>query len=370
MPKKMNIIDKLHQKLFVEHLVNGKFENNPLVVEWDTTEVCNMRCPGCISEDLVSNSTSFSRGRLLEIAQELYDFGVKAVIFIGGGEPLAHPAVGEVIKFLGTHDISIGITTNGFFIPRYMKEIAEYVSWTRVSMDAATDKTFLKLRPAKDGTSKFNEIVDTMKNLAKIKKGRLGFSYLIRTEADGFGIESNVSEIYDAAILARDIGCDYFEVKPSYMYVDGIPHALVQHSAERMNEAKKEIARLHEVETDSFKVITAINLNASLNCVEENQFKDYHFCPAAYLRTLICPSGVFVCPYWRGKENFKIGDAKVNSIQEIWKSDRRKKVMTELDPAVKCNFHCLRNETNMEVIRMMKENFKGVKILENYDRFI
>ena len=366
----MNIVDKLHQKFVVEHIMNGKFENNPLVVELDTTEVCNMACPGCISEDLVNHATSFSSKRLLEIAKELYDFGVKAVILIGGGEPLAHPSVGELIRFLGTHDINIGITTNGFFIPRYLKEIAEYANWTRVSMDAASDKTFLKLRPAKDGTSKFAEIVNAMRNLAKIKKGRLGFSYLIRTEADGFGIESNISEIYDAAVLAKDIGCDYFEVKPSYMYTNNRPHALVRHSSEQMKEARKQIERLYEIETSYFKIITAINLEDSLNCVENEQYKNYHFCPAAYLRTLICPSGVFVCPYWRGKENFRIGDAKIDSIQEIWKSSRRKKIMSELDPKFKCNFHCLRNETNKEVIRMINENFQNVNILEDYDRFI
>ncbi len=221
MPQKMNIIRKLKQKFVVNQLQNEKWKCNPLVVELDTTEVCNFACPGCISEDLVSNSTSFSRERLMNLAQELYDLGVKAVILIGGGEPLAHPAVGELIKFFGTHDIKIGITTNGYFIPKYLNEIAEYASWTRVSMDAATSETFGKLRPTKDGKSTFNHIIEGMKNLAKIKRGNLGFSFLIRTEADGFGIQSNISEIYDAAVLAKQIGCDYIEIKPSYNYVGG-----------------------------------------------------------------------------------------------------------------------------------------------------
>lgn len=348
----------------------GGYKAHPLVVELDTTEVCNLACPGCISEDLVSNATSFSHARLLEIGRELYNFGVKAVILIGGGEPLAHPAAGELIHFLGTHDIHIGITTNGFFIPRYLNEIANYASWTRVSMDAATSETFFKLRPGKDGKSKFEEIISAMKDLAKIKKGALGFSYLIRTEADGFGIHSNIHEIYDAAILAKNIGCDYFEVKPSYEYSGGIAHALVKHNRERMQEAKKEIARLGELETDNFKIITAINLTDSLNCVETPQEKDYDFCPAAYLRTLICPSGVFVCPYWRGKENFRIGDAKKDSIQDIWQSERRQKVMAALNPAKKCTFHCLRNETNREIIRLMNMNPQEIKIIPEYDRFI
>ena len=191
---------------------------------------------------------------------------------------------------------------------------------------------------------------------------------MIRTEADGFGITSNIAEIYDAAVLARDIGCDYFEVKPSYSYSGGVIHSLVHHSAERMSEAKIEIERLSELETNEFKIITAINLGDSLDGVQSAQ--GYHFCPAAYLRTLICPSGVYVCPYWRGKKNFCIGDAKVDSIQAIWQSERRKAVMEQLDPVKKCNLHCLRNETNKKVIDLMRTDPDKVESIDEFDRFI
>ena len=201
-----------------------------------------------------------------------------------------------------------------------------------------------------------------------VKAGTLGFSYLIRTEADGFGIESNIHEIYDAAILAKEIGCDYFEVKPSYSYVDGQDHALVIHSKERMSEAREQIEKIKKIGTDSFRVVTAINLEDSLNCVETKQDKNYTDCPSAHLRTLICPSGVFVCPYWRGKEPFKIGDAMTESMQDIWFGDRRKQVMSRLDPCKVCGFHCLRNETNIEITEM--RNGKKIDVIEEYDRFI
>lgn len=369
MSQKMNIITKLHQQYVVDRIKGSDWSRGPLVVEMDTTEACNLACPGCISEDLVSNATSFSDERLFTIGKEMYEMGVKAVVLIGGGEPLAHPRVGEFMKYLGEHDISIGITTNGYFIPRYMDIIANYATWTRVSMDAATKETFDKLRPAKDGKSKFDEIVKGMKDLAKIKKGTLGFSFLIRTEADGFGITSNIHEIYDAAILARDIGCDYFEVKPSYAYAGGRPHALVVHSKERMDEARRQIERLKDLDSETYKVITAINLEDSLNCVQTYQSKDYHFCPSAHLRTLICPSGVYVCPYWRGKDPYRIGDAKLQSLEEIWNSDRRRSIMEQLDPVIKCDFHCLRNETNKEVVRIQETDIENIEIVPEYDRF-
>lgn len=370
MPKKMQIADKLHQPFVIEKIKGGHYLDGPLVVELDTTEVCNLACPGCISEDLVSNKTSFTRERLLEIGQELYDLGVKAVVLIGGGEPLAHPAVGELLSFFHSHDIRVGITTNGYYIPKYMDIIAESADWTRVSMDAATAETFMKLRPAKDGINKFDQIITGMWELGQRKKGKMGFSFLIRTEADGFGITSNIHEIYDAAVLARSLGCDYFEVKPSYSYSGGVAHALVIHDKKRMEEAKQEVDRLKELESDRFRITLAINLEDSLSCVSTPQKKEYHTCPSTQLRSLICPSGMYVCPYWRGKDPYRIGDPMHEHIADIWQGEGRKKIMDRLDPCVECDFHCLRNDTNNEVIRMLNTAREDIPAVEEYDRFL
>ncbi|MBQ8903279.1 MAG: radical SAM protein [Oscillospiraceae bacterium] len=375
MAQKMNILDKLHQPFVIQRVAETDWSGTgttkgPLVVEFDTTEACNLACPGCISEDLVSHRTSFSNERLMELGKEMYEIGVKAVVLIGGGEPLAHPKVGDFISYLGEHDIHVGITTNGYFIDRYMDTIAQYSKWTRISMDAATAETFDKLRPGKDGNSKFDHIVDNMRKLAKVKKGALGFSFLIRTEADGFGIESNIHEIYAAAELARDIGCDYFEVKPSYSYADGQNHALVKHDPVQMKKAREQIDRLPELERPGFKIIKAINLEDSLNCVDTKQEKDYHKCIVSDFRTLITPSGVYICPYWRGKDKFRIGNAFTQSIEEIWNSEQRRKVMEFSDPCTVCDFHCLRDESNKELFRMIKSSPEEIKSVEEYDRFI
>lgn len=370
--QKMNIIDKLHQEFVMNKILSTDFNKGstgPLVVEFDPTEVCNLACPGCISEDLVCNKTSFSNDRLMEIAEELYKIGTKALILIGGGEPLAHPHIGEFIKYLGEHDIHIGITTNGYFIDKYMDIIAKYAFWTRISVDAATAETFNELRPAKNNINVFDKIINNMKEFSKVKKGNLGFSYLIRTEADGFGIKSNIKEIYPAAKLAKEIGCDYFEVKPSYSYVNGQDHALVVHSKERMDEAREEISKLDSLVDDKFRVIKAINLEDSLNMVRRKQEKSYDKCYVAELRTLITPSGVYVCPYWRGKDKFNIGNAHTTSIKDIWMSDRRNQVMNFAKPCNICPFHCLRDESNKEIISILNGD-KKVLILNEYDRFI
>jgi len=371
----MNITKKLHQPFVIEKIRQTDWDegtDGPLIVELDTTESCDLACPGCISEEMMVAGNKLSSRRLMALGEEFKEVGVKGVVLIGGGEPLAHPAIGEFIEYLGQNDIAVGITTNGTFIHRSMETIAEYSSWTRVSMDAATDEMYTILRPTKGGGSKFSHVIENMRHLAKIKKGKLGFSFLIRTEVEGEGVVSNIHEIYDAAVLAKEIGCDYFEVKPSYQYRGNIAHSLVIHEREKMEQAKKEIERLSELASEDFAVIKAITLDASLEGVQQPQTKEYTTCPATELRTLVTPSGVYVCPYWRGKSQFNVGNIIDQSLGEIWKSDRRKSVQKFLDPSKHCPFHCLRHDTNLEVLQMIEDIKQGrpIETVEEFDRFI
>jgi MoaA/NifB/PqqE/SkfB family radical SAM enzyme len=375
MIKTMNLTDKLFQEFVVERISETSWVSGnkaPLVVELDPTAACDLACPGCISEDVIAIGGRFSNERLLSLGKEFISADVKAVILIGGGEPLAHPKIGEFIKLMGLNDVHIGITTNGTFIHRYLEEISEHAVWTRVSMDAATDKLFSKLRPSKKGKSKFEEIIRNMRELAKSKKGKLGFSFLVQTEADGPGLVSNVHEIYDAAVLAKDIGCDYFEVKPTYQFREDVPHSLMKHAKSEMDAAKKELERVDGLNDENFQIFQAINLKYSLAGIDTDQPKNYKACPSTHLRTTVTPSGVYVCPYWRGKSNMKIGDVNNMSFVDMWNGFKRSEVMHRLDASRDCNFHCLRHETNNQCIDVREQLTQGksVSLVKEYDRFI
>ena len=174
---KMQLLPKLYQKEVLDKInddfIKGK-NKAPFVIELDPTTVCDLACPGCISGDLLNQKNPLDRGfskeKMKEITDDIIKSKVSAVILIGGGEPLGHPSTIELIKKLGENGIQIGLTTNGTLMGRYIDIIAEYVSWTRVSMDVATDEMFKNLRPTKTGKSKFNIVLENMRNLAKKRR--------------------------------------------------------------------------------------------------------------------------------------------------------------------------------------------------------
>ena len=387
---RMQLLPKLYQKKVLDK-INSNFIRNdnktPFVIELDPTTVCDLACPGCISGDLLNQKNPLDRGfskeKMNEITDDIIKLGVTAVILIGGGEPLGHPTTIELIKKLGQNGVQIGLTSNGTLMNRYMDSIAEYVTWTRISMDAGTDEMFKNLRPTKLGKSKFNIVIENMKQLAKKKKGILGYSFLIRTKTDGLienpagssiGLieHTNVYEIYEAAKLAKEIGCDYFELKPSY---DDF-HQIVMHEEKEMKIALDQLELSKTLEDKNFKILESVMLGSALKREYfGSQKKSYQSCKAAELRTLITPSGVYVCPYFRGENTKKIGDLRFETLDEVWNGDKRKKIMKDLNPSVTCeNLHCIRHETNDEIekiVRMMDEK-KEVKeeILTKKDFFI
>ena len=145
---------KLFQKSVVKYLHDSNFDPKyPWVVELDPTTACNLACPDCISGTLLGQG-GFSSQRFLAIVDELIEAGIRAVVLIGGGEPMMHIVIGEAIEKFGKAGVDIGITTNGLFLEKYKNIIGQYVSWTRISVDAATDNLYKIVRPDHKGESR------------------------------------------------------------------------------------------------------------------------------------------------------------------------------------------------------------------------
>ena len=363
---RFNLTNKLYQKTvwsFVEEYIKLQKCNSPIVVDLDLTTFCDLACPECISTPVL-NTVSF-KNNLLSVVDEIIEQGVKAVILIGGGEPLLHNDASKVIEMLGKANIKIGLVTNGTLINKHLDAIAEYVSWTRVSMDAGTKEIYDKFRPAKNNNSVFNKVIENMKALAEIKTGDLGYSYLLMTRYDKEkkSFESNYDDIEIAGKLAKEIGCDYFELKSMF----DEEHKVITQSKELINKAKYQTNLLKKIQEETFKVYDAFTFSELIEEGNTLQKKDYTTCPVTELRTTITPHGVYPCAYHRNNSAMKIGDLNNSSLKEIW--NNKEKIV---NPSVECTFECARNGVNLEIFNLMnKSQIKSNVILKNdFDLFI
>ncbi|MGP8302044.1 radical SAM protein [Streptomyces inhibens] len=362
---RLDLVSKLYQPSGWPRILeaaSGAPSSGPLVVDLDPTTFCDLACPECISGKLL-NQGRFTPERLAELAEELVEMSVRAVVLIGGGEPLAHRGTRAVLRVLGEAGIAIGVVTNGTLIKQNLTELAAYASWVRVSVDAGTSETYRLFRPDRKGRSVFDKVIGNMRLLAEAKQGALGYSFLVMTrqEADG-SVVSNHHEVLRAAELAHDIGCDYFETKA--MFDDG--HHVVQVPAEVLGSVEDQLHEAAKWEDDTFEIVNSSTLTSLRARVGPVQEKDYHRCRVAELRTLVTPSGVYVCSYHRGNAGARIGDAVTDSLAEIWRSSDRGVV----DPSRDCRFHCARHRSNLELDEIGAGTVAAPEPGSDYDPFI
>lgn len=120
----------------------------PIVMHIMPTDICNFQCTFCS----VGNRSGYDESKLIPGAQpdilqlsqikHVVDFlvskGLKAVILSGGGEPTIFKDTegndfGDLVKYLKSKGLEIGLITNGSTLNRWEKEIAA-LTWIRVSL--------------------------------------------------------------------------------------------------------------------------------------------------------------------------------------------------------------------------------------------
>lgn len=369
--RRLDLPTKLRQAALVEPLrqfASGETVAAPVVVELDPTTFCDLACPECISGGIL-NRGRFSSARLLELMNEFLDIGVRAVILIGGGEPLMHPVISEVIARLATGGIKVGITTNGTQLGRHMDAVARHAAWTRVSVDAASPQTYARFRPGRRGHNAFSQVIANMRDLASRKQGALGYSYLLMTRYGDSGLilDSNFGDVLAAARLAADIGCDYFEVKPEY----DMEHNLIRQDPNLLVQLADLLHQADALRSPTFDVIYPDHLWRVIADGPLDQPKHYDRCPVSELRTLITPHAAYICPYHRGNDQAAYGDPTIVPFGELWRGAQRKVAIQEIKPSVHCRFNCIRDESNRNLIAMVKSGLRVLPdTLPDYDLFI
>lgn len=363
--KKLDLVDKLYQRSILPSVLRvaaGERLEAPLVVDLDPTTLCDLTCPECISKQII-NHGQLAKDRLVTLAAELAASPVKAVVLIGGGEPLMHKSIGQVITTLGEAGIHLGLVTNGTLLHRYINEIATYLSWTRVSMDSATAETHAIFRPSGRSSPVFPQIVDNMRQLAKLKKGALGYSFLLMYRLDERGEvqASNYHELAAAGHLAKEIGCDYLEIKA--FFDDG--HFIHQPPGELRQILDKQMESLLALEGDNFRILESSTARSMLTDRPRVQVKNYTRCLTAEIRATITPTGVYTCPPHRGRPEARTGSIANQSLQEMWKNATTDMV----NPSVQCGFHCARHDTNLE-IELLGRSVTAHAQVEDYDLFV
>jgi MoaA/NifB/PqqE/SkfB family radical SAM enzyme len=115
----------------------------PLLILFPTGR-CNSRCVSC-DWWKQSGADDLTIDEMRALAESLPALGTRVVVF-SGGEPLLRPEVFEAADAFLEQDIALHLLTSGILLERFADRVARRFSRVCVSLDAATDALYERIR--------------------------------------------------------------------------------------------------------------------------------------------------------------------------------------------------------------------------------
>lgn len=102
------------------------------------TNRCNLKCGfcSCANRNKGEELPYFAAVKTL---YHLAHLGAQAVTITGGGEPMLHPRINEIIEHAAACGLKIGLVTNGVALSRLDPHAARCITWIRVSASDEAD---------------------------------------------------------------------------------------------------------------------------------------------------------------------------------------------------------------------------------------
>lgn len=291
----------------------------PIYLEVSPFGACNHRCTFCGVKSLGYKNVSIKPDVFLERLKEMGNLGVRSIMYAGEGEPLLHPDIAEIVSATKEAGIDVAFTTNGVFLEKIFP-VLEHISWIKVSLNAGSEKTHVKIHRAKEGD--FSKV---LRNIAKAVMIKRENNYKCAIGAQMVVIPLNSREIRDLAYKVSATGANYLVIKPYS------PHPLEGDGAMKAEELGYDALGFsvdlewieYKVSKKNFKVI--IRHDAFKSVVDEE--RPYNRCLSVpfFWGYITATGDVYSCSVFLGDERFKLGNINEQTFQGIWEGEKRRK---------------------------------------------
>lgn len=312
----------------------------PINMEINPTNTCNESCTWCTYGYLHERKEALPPEVLLALLHDAREMGVQSVTWTGGGEPTVYRELGDMIGVAAGLGFRQGLNSNGTLFNERLRTLAvDHLSYVRFSVDAGTAETYARthrIRP---------EMYDRVTgNIAALARQRdeagsrltIGFSFLVDA--------SNVADLATAAALARDIGVDYFQIKPIVNYVESNLQ-FAEHSI-LWNQMEAQMPDVFALENEKFRVYFLGHKFKDIKLQNQHYGRSYDVCRGNELLVSVGADGsVDLCCAFKGDPNWSFGNLNEKSFRDIWEGEQRRRVMGSVD-VKKCPPLCKAHEMN------------------------
>jgi len=292
---------------------------SPISINLDLTTACNFSCPFCVDSKLINVGKSLTLEEVQKTIDTLHSHGLLSVILIGGGEPTLHKDFEEIVRYLKSRRLQIGIATNGSRLEKIQAVAGELEEkdWIRISIDAGGEGTFKDLHLPKTQVTLKRILEKAKKVKEKNPVISLGYSFVIvweGVEVNGKKLSPNIHEMVRSVELAREFSFDYVSFKPCLIRLNESQRETLLKDVDKtkekgiIDEISVHLDEAKRLAGNQVRILESSNLKAMLNQETSQIKRQPKRCHMQFFRTVVTPSGIFHCPAFRGVEEARIGD--------------------------------------------------------------
>jgi AdoMet-dependent heme synthase len=275
----------------------------PLVMSWNVTRECNMKCSHCYinaTEKKLSNELSTQEGKNLmdQICQVS-----KPLLILSGGEPLLRPDIYELIRYGSSKGLKMGLGSNGSLIDDAVaaRLKAAGIATVSISLDSHIPAQHDEFRGV---AGSWVKAVNACKSLKKNN---------VLVQVNTTLTQQNYNQIDDIMSLAEEIGVENFHL--FFLVPTGRGAKLADISPQKYED----------MITNTFAKVAKHKLNVRPSCAPQfmriakgmglDMRQWVRGCLAGLYYCRIYPNGdVTPCPYLP----IKLGNVREKSFKEIW----------------------------------------------------
>lgn len=295
-------------------IINDKVKNSysfPFKIYIDITDKCQLNCKHCLTKKLnLQNEIEYEK--IKDIIYECKEHGA-FLVKLGGGEPLLHPNILDIIKGFSDANMLVSLSTNGYLIndnlAKFMKKYNVKVS---ISLEGPKEvNDYIR------GRGHYEAAIRALKVLK-----RNNCNVILRVTLTRQMLDEN--KIYEMINLAKENG-----VKLKYSYCRPAGNAIDNQLLISFEDREKYFKIIELLNDEKYKDI--ILLDEGMQLVQDSKLKNLLYndriCGAAnrsfHINSLskISPCVFLGEEYLEDKSNYEKGD-----IEKYWKEEKGTKI--------------------------------------------
>ena len=288
----------------------------PLVLSWNVTLRCNLKCSHCyinakeskLPDELSTDAAKMLIHQIIEVSRPL--------LILSGGEPLLRDDIYEIIRYGADRGLRMGMGSNGMLIDNEVAgKLKDAGMWTvAISLDSSIPERHDEFRGVK---SCWEHAVNAIKALKKAG---------IETQVNCTVTQENYDEVDDIMALAESLGVENFHL---FFLVPTGRGTDIEDITPQMYE---DMIRSTLAKTTKYKLNVKPSCAPQFMRVAKEQGVDMsrwvRGCMAGLYYCRIYPSGeVTPCPYMP----VSLGNIRERSFKDIWFNSEVFKALRDFD---------------------------------------